>query len=192
MVTKVFIILAVVFLLIVFVWMRTWNDDENETHVPSAAGGGEGDGTAAPVAAAVVGAMRVTGDVLFGKDGRLVKGETFYEGKMKDSSELYIPLKVSMEGKAVLSGMGGSELTPRLQVAVEYGEKVCIASPANAQRQSMLPYGVKNGDTIWVSSNVLSGIALPEYFVLRFFYRVDDGHGYGQWVTADAINIHNR
>jgi hypothetical protein len=50
---------------------------------------------------------------------------------------------------------------------------------------------VHNGESIWVSSDVLNGIDLPEYFVLRFFYRIDNGKGYRSWQIADAINIHN-
>ena len=186
----IFIILAIVFAVAVFFWVRKWNDNEPKISIPSNNGNGS-QGSVSPVKEVVVSFLNVTYDILFGKDGKLTKGETFFEGKIKNNSQLYIRLQIGMEGSVVLCGINDNVTKPKIQIAVEYGEKRCIANPCNSQRQSVQPYMIHNGESIWLSSDVLNGIILPEYFVLRFFYRVDNGNGYGSWQVADAINVHN-
>jgi hypothetical protein len=190
MATIIFAIVAVIFIAIVYFWVRGWHKDEEKITIPINEGGSQVNNEQATPT--IIGWLRATEDVLFGKDGKLlVKGETFYQGKIRKNSQLYFRLQVGMSGSAVLCGINDEVAKPRFQVAVQFENKQCISNPCNSQRQSVQPYMVHNGESIWVSSDVLNGIDLPEYFVLRFFYRIDNGSGYGSWQIADAINIHN-
>lgn len=190
MATIIFAIVAVIFIAIVYFCVRGWYKDEEKITIPINEGGSQvNNAQATPT---IIGWLRATEDVLFGKDGKLlVKGETFYQGKIRKNSQLYFRLQVGMSGSAVLCGIYDEVAKPRFQVAVQLDNKQCISNPCNSQRQSVQPYMVHNGESIWVSSDVLNGIDLPEYFVLRFYYRIDNGNGYGSWQIADAINIHN-
>ena len=190
MATIIFAIVAIIFLAIVYFWVRGWYKDDEKITIPINEGGNQvNNAQATPT---IIGWLRATEDVLFGKDGKLlVKGETFYQGKIRKNSQLYFRLQVGMSGSAILCGINDEVAKPRFQVAVQLENKQCIANPCNSQRQSVQPYMVHNGESIWVSSDVLNGIDLPEYFVLRFYYRIDNGNGYGSWQIADAINIHN-
>lgn len=189
MATIIFAIVAIIFIAIVYFWVRGWYKDEEKITIPINEGGNQVNNT--QTAPTIIGWLRATEDVLFGKDGKLVKGETFYQGKIRKNSQLYFRLQVGMSGSAVLCGINDVVAKPRFQVAVQFEKKQCISNPCNSQRQSVQPYMVHNGESIWVSSDVLNGIDLPEYFVLRFLYRIDNGNGYGSWQIADAINIHN-
>lgn len=188
--TIIFSIVAVAFVIGLIFLCRKWFKEEPKLVIPNTNGGGNQGGSEQPNQA-IIGWLNATEDVLFGKDGKLVKGETFYQGKIRKNSQLYFRLQVGMSGSAILCGINDDVTKPRFQVAVQFENKQCIANPSNSQRQSVQPYMVRNGESIWVSSDVLNGIDLPEYFVLRFLYRIDNGNGYGSWQIADAINIHN-
>ena len=187
--TTVFIILAIIFISAATIWAIRWNKTDEKIYV---GGYAEQDYSAETIKNATIHKISVTDDVLFGKEGRLTKGETFYEGKIRDNSQLYIRMQVAMEGSVVFSGINDNVATPKLQIAVQIDDKQCIGNPCNSQRQSVQPYVIHNGESIWLSSDVLNGIKLPEYFVLRILYRLNNGEGYDKWQITDAINIHNR
>ena len=189
MATTIFLIVAAVFVIAVFSWMRSWN--KNDEPKVNGGGGTASGGNNDPQTAEVL-MVTSTEDVLFGKDGKLVKGETFYDGKIKDNSQLYLKLSMFVEGAAWLCGINGCDGKPRMQIALELDNKRCICNPCNSQRQSVQPYIVHESANVWLSSDVLNGIALPEYFVLRILWRLDNGNGYGAWIVSDAINIHNK
>ena len=191
MVTTIFICLAIIFAVAVFFWVRGWN----KGNYPQVIGGGYaaqnyGSETINTQTAEVL-QVKATDDVLFGRDGVLVNGETFYEGKIPKNSQLYLRLSLLMKGTAVFCGINDDVAKPKMQIAVEYDNKRVIGNPSNGQRQSVQPYVVHNGESIWLSTDVLNGVDLPEWFVLRILWRVDNGTGYGAWQISDAISIHN-
>lgn len=192
MVTIIFAIVAVICIAAALLWWRSWNkDDEPKVNV----GGSAALEVNHENAPAEVLQVKATDDVLFGRDGVLKKGTTFYEGKIPKNSQLYIRLSVLMRNSAVFCGINDNVARPKMQIAVQYDTDYTahrIGNPSNSKRQSVEPYMIHNGESIWVSSDILNGVDLPEWFVLRIFWRVDNGLGYGAWQVSDAINIHNK
>lgn len=191
MVTTIFICVAIIFAVAVFFWVRSWNKPEK----PQVSGGGyaaqnQGQETINTPTSEVL-QLKATEDVLFGRDGKLVKGETFYEGKIPKNSQLYLRLSLLMKGSAVFCGINDGVAKPKIQIALEYKNKRVIGNPSNSQRQSTQPYMVHNGDNVWLSSDVLADAELTEWLVIRILWRLDNGAGYGSWQISDAINVHN-
>lgn len=188
--TFIAIAIAIIFVAAAILWALSWNKEKPQVHI----GGGyaiQNHGQQI-IKETSVAYLNTTDDFLFGKDGKMVKGSTFYEGFMRKNSQIYLRLQIGLDGSAIFAGINDEVAKPKFQVALQYENKQCIGNPCNSQRQSVQPYMVHNGESIWVSSDVLNGIDLPEFFVLRILYRVDSGEGYKAWQIADAINVHNK
>ena len=187
--TMVFIILAIVLIAAILVLTLKGSKEKEALHLYTPQNGSEKKEKATEKAS--VKSLKVC-EVLFGKDGVLTKGETFFEGKVKNNSMLYMRAEVGLEGSAVFCGIADSEVNPKMQIAVQYGYVQSIGNPCNDQRQKIQPYIISGNKGLWLSTDVLGGMSLRESFVLRVLYRLDDGDGYGNWQLADTINILNK
>ena len=189
--TTAFIVLAVAFIALIVMFIILINGRDETPHITIQPGGVVNNDAQPANIITGLPEFKVV-ELGFGRSGQFMFDGTYFSADNYEGKLLFAGVKVNdLYGKANVVGPTGNRI-PQVQFSFvdPLTTQTEIAEVTNADRQTMQFCPIAKGDIFYLTCPILEQGLGEKFYTLTLRYRIDNGEGWGNWLNADAINIH--